>query len=410
MKSAVFCLFLFLACRSVLAESGKTFLSISKDFPQRLKVFLTGTGQKTEETSRLLFVLSRDLQYSGYFTVTTRDFQPPGASNSRKLQAKAYDLFCLLHESGPRISVSVQETAGWETLFQKDYGRHEKAYRLAHQICDDLVLALTGRPGIACSRVCFIGNVKGIRQVYVVDYDGENLTPVTETPENKTCPRWFRSGSDITCLVGTPSGEKPLRLTLPEKRAQFLSEVCAAGPLVANPVYQELVGVFCHQGNVELYRFDLASQLLQRLTFSRFIETSPCFSPDGEEIVFVSDRTGQAQLYVMNRTGANVRPLYLSSSNCFSPDWSPDGTILCFVLESSGKKNLGLFDFATRSVQVKPTSGEVESPSWAPDSRHLVFTSKQSGKSKLVVLNIISGESRLLVPESLGPFGAAWSR
>jgi len=409
MKYPLFYLQFFFFLTAVSAGE-KTFLSVSKAFPQRLKVLLSSTGKAKEATSGLLSVMARDLLYSGYFTASVTDSYPVKDLKKERQKAKTYDLFCFLEHTESSFTVKVEETGGWENLFQNSYTWSGETNRLAHRIVDDIVLALTGKPGIAQSQICFIGCQQRGEQIYVVDYDGENLHELPSTDRIKKFPRWFPDKDRIVCLVEDYPGFRPAVTSLSTSKLQLISSSLAAGPAAVNPRYHELAAVFCDDGNAEIYRVDWETGAQIRLTFSRFLETSPCFSPDGEEIVFVSDRTGQNHLYVMDRHGRNIRPLHYPQTASYSPDWSPDGNLICFVLEHSGKRKLAVYDLKKKEMRVIPSTGQVDCPRWAPDSRHLVFTQTLADKRQLVILDSVLEETRLLVPEELRPYNPAWSR
>ena len=56
-------------------------------------------------------------------------------------------------------------------------------------------------------------------------------------------------------------------------------------------------------GGSDIISVDLGSRRERRLTSSGAIDTSPCYSPDGSQIVYNSDRGGDQQLYVMDAGG-----------------------------------------------------------------------------------------------------------
>ena len=67
-----------------------------------------------------------------------------------------------------------------------------------------------------------------------------------------------------------------------------------------SPDGQQVVLSLQNGANSNIYRLDLRTRQLTRLTDSPSIDTAPSYSPDGTQIVFESDRGGQQQLYVMS--------------------------------------------------------------------------------------------------------------
>ncbi len=113
----------------------------------------------------------------------------------------------------------------------------------------------------------------------------------------------------------------------------------------------------------------------RQLTSGGSLDVSPCFSPDGTQIVFNSDRGGDQQLYVMDASGANVRRISFGRGRYATPVWSPRGDLIAFTRFGGGTGGFAI------GVMRPDGSGEriltegwlMESPSFAPNGRVLVF-------------------------------------
>jgi TolB protein len=136
---------------------------------------------------------------------------------------------------------------------------------------------------------------------------------------------------------------------------------------------------------VDLYMLDLATNAKTRLTNDQHVESSPCWSPNGEEVCFVSDKLGVPQIYLMSASGGAARRLSVGGNECVSPDWSRVTNRLCYSKRSNtGQYVIEVMDMgkgggAPEAVTV--AAGDWEAPSWAPDGRHLVCT-RRSGRSR----------------------------
>ncbi len=75
----------------------------------------------------------------------------------------------------------------------------------------------------------------------------------------------------------------------------------------------------------------------RRLTNSPAIDTSPCFSTDGSQIVFNSDRGGAQQLYIMSAGGGGERRVSFGEGRYATPVWSPRGDFIAFTKIAAGR-------------------------------------------------------------------------
>ncbi len=95
-----------------------------------------------------------------------------------------------------------------------------------------------------------------------------------------------------------------------------------------------------------IYLYDVATKKLDRLTKSKWDESSPSWSPDGSRIAFMSnhaddpDRDPAAQLFVANTAAGATEKQLTTADNRASrarPEWGPDGTRIVFT-EGDEKK------------------------------------------------------------------------
>lgn len=112
-------------------------------------------------------------------------------------------------------------------------------------------------------------------------------------------------------------------------------------------------------GIVDLYRLDLASGAVERLTDDAFAELAPSWSPDGRTIAFATDRG----------PGADLGQLRLP------------------------RMGLGFYDVAAGTTRVERPLGDAKhvSPQYAPDGRSLYFVSDPDGFSDIYRLDLASG-------------------
>ena len=124
---------------------------------------------------------------------------------------------------------------------------------------------------------------------------------------------------------------------------------------------------------------DLRSRAVTRLTSDPAIDTAPCFSPDGRQIVFESDRGGSQQIYVMNVDGSGQRRISFSPGANGTPVWSPRGDLIAFTKRVGNNFTIGVMRPDGSGERMISNGGRDEGPTWAPNGRVLMYTRQGRG-------------------------------
>ena len=140
-------------------------------------------------------------------------------------------------------------------------------------------------------------------------------------------------------------------------------------------------------GSPDVYVSDIDGANLKRLTTTTETESSPCWSADGQSILFTSRVSGRAQLYTVPAFGGKMRRIATTgaSSTITEPDWAPDGSQIIFTSQYRGGFSLCTVPAGGGQAEVL---AEGEDPSWAPNSRTVVFARRVKGGRVVSLLDV----------------------
>jgi TolB protein len=362
--------------------------------------------------STIQTVIRQDLDYSDYFQIRTgtegvragdpvnlKLWKERGADwvveSSLTPRAGGVSLHLVLHDA------VYGQKKGDQVFLLPPEG--DPGFRMAvHAAADELVRWATGELGAAASRIAFVLEGRGSREIYLVDSDGENVQRVTNDGSFALTPAWSPDGTRIAYTsyrAGRPIlYERDLRTG----RDRVLSE---REGMNTTPAYssdgQLLAFATTVSGNVEVATVGRGGGSLQQQTHGRrFDSLAPSFSPDGRSLAFVSNRLGEPAVYVMS-LGGEARLVsdyaYGKTRLNTSPDWSPKGGEIAYHSGSKGVYDIMLVDLAKGTRRLLTNVGSNEDPSWGPDGRHLVFSSRDREGGGLFVLDTVTGRVRPLL-------------
>jgi TolB protein len=111
----------------------------------------------------------------------------------------------------------------------------------------------------------------------------------------------------------------------------------------------------------------------RRLTDGSAIDVSPCYSPDGAQIVFNSDRGGDQQLYVMSAGGGSARRISFGQGRYATPVWSPRGDLIAYTRFGGDTFSIGVMRPDGSGERILSESYYCEGPTFAPNGRVIMF-------------------------------------
>jgi Tol biopolymer transport system component/DNA-binding winged helix-turn-helix (wHTH) protein len=114
-------------------------------------------------------------------------------------------------------------------------------------------------------------------------------------------------------------------------------------------------------------------------------ETTPSYSPNGQQVVFTSTRSGSEELWISNVDGANLRQMTsMGGPNCAGADWAPNGESILFNSTREGTSDLYLLFPRTGEVRRLTTDPAQELEAhWSRDGQSIYFGSNRSGRFEI---------------------------
>ena len=307
--------------------------------------------------------------------------------------------------SSKRIEGRVTDPSG-KVLFNRAY-QGSDLERLAHQFADDAIQAITGQKGITGSRIAFVSDKTGKKEIYLCGYDGSNVRQVTRDGSISVSPSLSPDGRKLAYTSYLGGFADVYLIDLPTgKRQRIISQPGTNTGAAFSPAGDKIALTMSFPGNPELFTAGLDGKKAKRLSRSKAVESSPTWSPDGKRVCYVSDATSKPQLYLVNSSGGRPQQLKLGYGYCVEPDWSPDGQRIAFNVRQGGRNHVAVHDFENKVTKTITKGPNSETPIWGADSRHLIYVQDH----KLILHNYETGEKRPIVSSMGRVSEPAWTR
>ena len=336
----------FLAITSVFASDGV--IEATNHSNRLLSVghlkFKPLKGVKKSLPEPVATIIANDLYYNGQSKLVrfNNDLQTTRLGMKKNGVSSYVTGVFSFKKTRINITCMLKDITTKKNIWKKSYQTTVKKLRqTAHKCSDDIVKILFGNKGFAQSKITFVSNQSGHKEVYIADYDGRNVEQVTRNQSINLIPTWGKENDYI--IYTSYQTQRPqlfsYQLSKKEHKLYRKSDYLNLSPDY-NPLDNELIYASSIRGNTEIFRSYWGSPSQTRLTFIRSIETSPSWSPNGYEFAFTSNRTGSPQIYIMDRDGSNMRRLSFENAYNTSPSWSPSGELITFVGLSNQKTNI----------------------------------------------------------------------
>jgi len=384
---------------------------------------LAGGSDPQNWAKRMPEITGADLTFTSLFSVVTGSpALPAGPAEAAKSRLQEFAaagalqaLQGLLTVRGDRLEVEMRlydlTSPELRLIGSKKVGTHiSEPRRAAHKIADEVVLLITGELGVADTKVAFASTRSGVKELYLMDYDGAGPVAMTANRSINMSPNWSPDSRSLA-FTSYMNGYPFLYRIFPfERRAvQLLAGYAGINSSPCwSPDGRTVALTLSKDGNPEIYLLTVATGAFRRLTMNAAIDTEPTWSPTGRELAFISDRSGSAQVYIMDAEGTNVRRLTSGGFNT-QPRWSPKGDTIAFTSRQGNHDIWAIGPDGSNLRRLTAGPGDNESSSWSPNGRHLIFQSNRLGGTQLFTMLADGSEQQVLTGGPGQASSPAWS-
>ncbi len=382
-----------------------------------------GTEAQTPELLKVFNdTLWNDLSQAGIFEVVSKSFYPlqvPGTPQEMNLSAwnvpppnAAMVAFGNLGVQSGNLAVQgwlfdAKNTQSPQVLGKqyRETASEENARVIAHRFANEIIFQLGGGiPGIAETKLYYISSRTGNKEVWAMDYDGNNQHAITKLGSIALSPRVSPDNTRVAFVSFMHGKPDILMWSLELNRAVTFPRWTGTTSSPAwSPDGTKLAFSSSLPGDPEIYVVEASGGTPRRLTAYNGPDSSPVFNPKtGAQIAWVSGRSGLPQIFIMEADGTNPQRI-TEEGYAVSPSWSPNGQFLVFAWirhygpGAPGGQDIYIMDIASRKFeQLTHDAGRNDFPSWAPDGRHIVFQSDRTGSEQIWTMLADGSQQRQL--------------
>ena len=305
----------------------------------------------------------------------------------------------VMKDGDAEFELRLFDTVKEKMLVGKRYrGSPDDHRQVARRFCSEVVFAITGSRGFFDSKIAFVSNGSGSKEIYLCEFDGSNISRFTHHDSISLFPDW---SSDGRWVAYTTFADKRPRIRIQNVQENRAATIDKPGLQVAPawvPGKFELAASLSFSGDQEIYLLTGNGKVIKRLTNSVGIDVEPTWSPDGKRMAFVSNRSGNPQVFIYDTVTDRVQRLTFEGRYNTQPSWSPKGDRIAY-----SAMNNGVIDIFTinpeggEPIQLTENQGSNEAPTWSPDGSLIAFGSTREGKSRVYVMTAYGTDQRRLL-------------
>lgn len=298
--------------------------------------------------------------------------------------------------------------------------------KVVHTIADDFTYKVSGKRTFLLKKILVTATTSESqsRELYIMDWDGENKRQITQHQTVVLSPAWSHDGKKIAYTAFMQRRSTKTRnpdLFIYDLDTQKSKVVSYRKGMNSGACFEKsgnLLITISGDDNPDIYRIDESGNILKKLTDGPMgaMNVEPRISPRGDQIAFSSDRAGRPMIYVMDVEGNNPKRLTFAGSFNAAPSWSPDGKTIAFA--GWAEKAFDIFTIdamgsnlkrITKANRANGRQASHENPDFSPDGRVIIYTSNRTGNTQLFMSLADGSEEWRITKDSWSYFQPKWS-
>jgi Tol biopolymer transport system component len=151
----------------------------------------------------------------------------------------------------------------------------------------------------------------------------------------------------------------------------------------------DLRPVELHERHSDIFLFSLTDSSLTRFSQGFGAKAAPCFTPDGESLVYVNNVSGTFDIFEQRLGTTQPVNLIAKAGPRGAPQASPNRKHVVYFEKRDNNLDLYLFDRDKGSVQRLTCDSGVDAfPAFSPDGNEIYFTSNRGGNYQIYAMDL----------------------
>lgn len=276
----------------------------------------------------------------------------------------------------------------------------------AHALSNDTIQALTGKSGIAQTRILFkMKTGRRAEEIFLSDFDGHKPVALTNDKTLVGSPKWSPDNSEVYYTSWLKRGGIENTTVIRQNMKTGVRDVMAryrglnTGGALSPQGF--LAMILSKNGSPDVYvappawefMKNLKGEGLNRICVTKEEESGVGWSPDGQWLCFATRARGKRMLVKVAAQGGNMMRVPTNGVlNPSEPSWSPDGKWIAFTSQMGG---FNVCVIPSQGGEAKVIASG-EGPTWASNSRNLIFTRRGVNKRGLAIVDVPTKQVKIL--------------